>query len=161
MRQSTPHGTDDLRADAVQPVDVVDDQQYRLGLCRRFQQVHQRRHQGQYRHHRIRIAAEDRCQHLAVLLIQSGLERLQPVHHLIQPAQREGLLGLHAQNPNHLPAIGRRERTHLIDQRRLADARLPGHHSGPLSVVGQHPAQLRKLGLSADQFAYPGHFSII
>ena len=159
--QSTPHGTEDLRADAVQPVDVVDDQQYRLGEGRRLQQVQQRRHQGQYRHHGIRIAAEDRCQHCAVLLIQAGLVRLEPVHHLIQPAQREGLLGLHAQDPHHLPAFGRRERAHLIDQRRLADAGLPGHHNGPLGVLGQHPAQLGKLGLSANQIAHPGHVLII
>ena len=132
-----------------------------MGVGRRLQQVQQRRHQGQYRHHGIRIAAEDRRQHPAVLLVQAGLERLQPVHHLIQPAQGEGLLGLHAQDPHHLPAIGCRERADLIDQRRLADARLPGHHNGPLGVLGQHPAQLRKLGLSADQIAYPGHALII
>ena len=160
MGQPTPHGADHLPADAVQPVHVIDDQQHRLYLCRGLQEFQNRPHHRQHRDHRVRFAAERRGQHRPVLFEQPGGEILQSQHQLVQPAQREGLLCCHPQDPHHLPAVRRRARTHLLDQRRLAHTGFAGHDHGPFGVLGQKPRQLGRLDPPADQGRWMGGHGI-
>ena len=161
MIQPPSHSSQHLRADPIQPVHIIHHKEEPLVLHRHRQQVQQSRGQRQHRDFGVRVAAEDRCEHGTVLLVQPGLEVFQAESQLIQPAQGEGLLGLHPQDPHHLPAVGGRAHTHLLDQRRLADAGFPGDHHCALGVGGQYLAELGQLGVPTHQITTCGHGEII
>ena len=129
---------------------VIGHQQHRPGGRRDRQEVQRRNHQWQDRHRGIGIAAENRREDRTVPCVQVGHEILQAEHHLIEAAQREGLLGLDPQNAQNRPPIGRRALTQLLEEHGLADTGITGHHHRTLGVPGQHPVQLQ-------QFNPPAH----
>ena len=75
----------------------------------------------------------------------------------MQPAQGEGFLGGHPQDPHHLPALGACLLTELLDERGLADTGFPDNDHCPFGVPGQQPRQPSQFSVPAHQRRTSGH----
>jgi hypothetical protein len=127
--QATRNEREDLRRGAIKPLLVIDqaDQRPLLGHVR--QQTQHRQPDQETIRRRPRTDAERRLQRIAL----RTWEALNPIQHrpeqLVQPGESQLHLRLHTGGTLHTAA--RRSIDQVVQQRRLAHARIAAHHQHP------------------------------